>query len=42
MPAAKRKVYAEQHFDAFFRSIDWHVVERRLTEPIAIRSAAAA
>lgn len=31
-----------RYLDAFFRNIAWHVVERRLTEPIAIRPAAAA
>jgi len=31
-----------RYLDAFFRNIDWHVVERRLVEPMAIRPAAAA
>lgn len=31
-----------RYLDAFFRNIDWAVVERRLVEPTAIRPAAAA
>jgi superoxide dismutase, Fe-Mn family len=31
-----------RYLDAFFRNVDWHVVERRLVEPMAIRPAAAA
>ena len=31
-----------RYLDAFFRNIDWHAVERRLIEPMAIRPAAAA
>jgi len=31
-----------RYLDAFFRNIDWHLVERRLAEPMAIRPAAAA
>ena len=31
-----------RYLDAFFRNIDWHVVEPRLVEPMAIRPAAAA
>jgi superoxide dismutase len=30
-----------RYLDAFFRTIDWAIVERRLVEPMAIRSAAA-
>lgn len=30
-----------RYLDAFFRNIDWAIVERRLVEPMAIRSAAA-
>ena len=31
-----------RYLDAFFRNIDWHAVERRLIEPMAIRPVAAA
>jgi superoxide dismutase, Fe-Mn family len=31
-----------RYLDAFFRNIDWQVVEHRLVEPMAIRPAAAA
>jgi len=31
-----------RYLDALFRNIDWHAVERRLIEPMAIRPAAAA
>jgi superoxide dismutase, Fe-Mn family len=31
-----------RYLDAFFRNVDWQVVERRLVEPMAIRPAAAA
>ena len=31
-----------RYLDAFFRNIDWPVVERRLVEPMAIRPVAAA
>jgi Fe-Mn family superoxide dismutase len=31
-----------RYLDAFFRNIDWAIVERRLAEPMAIRPAAAA
>jgi superoxide dismutase, Fe-Mn family len=31
-----------RYLDAFFRNVDWHAVERRLIEPMAIRPAAAA
>ena len=31
-----------RYLDAFFRNVDWHMVERRLVEPMAIRPAAAA
>jgi len=31
-----------RYLDVFFRNIDWHAVERRLIEPMAIRPAAAA
>ncbi len=31
-----------RYIDAFFRNVDWRLVERRLSEPLAIRPAAAA
>lgn len=31
-----------RYIDAFFRNVDWRAVERRLTEPMALRPAAAA
>jgi len=31
-----------RYLDAFFRNVDWQMVERRLVEPMAIRPAAAA
>jgi superoxide dismutase len=31
-----------RYLEAFFRNVDWRVVERRLVEPVAIRPAAAA
>ena len=31
-----------RYLDAFFRNVDWQVVERRLVQPMAIRPAAAA
>ncbi|HEY7651626.1 MAG TPA: Fe-Mn family superoxide dismutase [Methylomirabilota bacterium] len=31
-----------RYLEAFFRNVDWHVVDRRLVEPVAIRPAAAA
>ena len=31
-----------RYLEAFFRNIDWQMVERRLQEPVAMRPAAAA
>ena len=31
-----------RYIDAFFRNVDWRLVEHRLSEPLAIRPAAAA